>query len=292
MSGAIEDTPGLIASPAADPDGLVALDRAREHLLSLQQPAGWWKGELETNVTMDAEDMLLREFLGIREAGKTARCAAWIRSQQREDGTWSNFAGGPGGPVDDDRVLRRAAARRRRPGAAAHAPRAPSGCAPHGGLAAGARVHPHLDGAVRRLGLGPGAGAAAGDDPAAAVVPAQRLRLRLLGAADGRRAVGRARVAPGPASCRSRSTSCTAPSRGQPPKARTLIAHAVRRARSRAAGLPAPPDRAAAPVRAAQGRALDRRPPGGRRRLGRDPAALGLLADRAAPARLSRSITR
>src|SRR3984957_7450427 len=96
MSGAIEDTPGLIASPAADPDGLAALDRARCHLLSLQQPAGWWKGELETNVTMDAEDMLLREFLGIRETGKTARGAAWIRSQQRPDGTWSNFAGGPG----------------------------------------------------------------------------------------------------------------------------------------------------------------------------------------------------
>ena len=96
MSGAIEDTPGLIASPAADPDGLAALDRARSHLLSLQQTAGWWKGELETNVTMDAEDMLLREFLGIREAGKSARSAVWIRSQQREDGTWSNFAGGPG----------------------------------------------------------------------------------------------------------------------------------------------------------------------------------------------------
>jgi len=45
---------------------------------------------------MDAEDMLLREFLGIREAGKTARGATWIRSQQREDGTWTNFAGGPG----------------------------------------------------------------------------------------------------------------------------------------------------------------------------------------------------
>src|ERR1700744_1157222 len=96
MSGAIEDTPGLIASPAADSDGLVALDRARDYLRSLQEPGGWWKGDLETNVTMDAEDMLLREFLGIREAGKTARCAAWIRSQQREDGTWSNFAGGPG----------------------------------------------------------------------------------------------------------------------------------------------------------------------------------------------------
>ncbi|HKE66292.1 MAG TPA: hypothetical protein VKB59_16795, partial [Micromonosporaceae bacterium] len=34
------------------------------HLRSLQDAAGWWKGELQTNVTMDAEDLLLREFLG------------------------------------------------------------------------------------------------------------------------------------------------------------------------------------------------------------------------------------
>jgi squalene-hopene/tetraprenyl-beta-curcumene cyclase len=73
-----------------------ALRCAREHLLSLQQPGGWWKGELETNVTMDAEDLLLREFLGIREAGGTERSAAWIRSQQNADGSWSNFRGGPG----------------------------------------------------------------------------------------------------------------------------------------------------------------------------------------------------
>jgi squalene-hopene/tetraprenyl-beta-curcumene cyclase len=74
----------------------VALQRACEHLLSLQDEAGWWKGELQTNVTMDAEDMLLREFLGIRRAQETERSAAWIRSQQREDGTWTNFHGGPG----------------------------------------------------------------------------------------------------------------------------------------------------------------------------------------------------
>jgi squalene-hopene/tetraprenyl-beta-curcumene cyclase len=73
-----------------------ALLRARDHLLSLQTPGGWWKGELETNVTMDAEDLLLREFLGIREAGATERSAAWIRSQQNVDGSWSNFRGGPG----------------------------------------------------------------------------------------------------------------------------------------------------------------------------------------------------
>jgi len=74
----------------------VALKLACEHLLSLQDEAGWWQGELQTNVTMDAEDMLLREFLGVRTAAGTERSAAWIRSQQRADGTWTNFFGGPG----------------------------------------------------------------------------------------------------------------------------------------------------------------------------------------------------
>jgi squalene-hopene/tetraprenyl-beta-curcumene cyclase len=74
----------------------VALELAREHLMSQQDDAGWWRGELQTNVTMDAEDMLLREFLGIRTEGETERSAAWIRSQQHADGTWTNFHGGPG----------------------------------------------------------------------------------------------------------------------------------------------------------------------------------------------------
>src|SRR3954452_24273302 len=71
------------------------LDRAVAHLRDLQDDAGWWKGELETNVTMDAEDLLLREFLGIRTAERTAAAARWIRSQQRDDGTWATFHGGP-----------------------------------------------------------------------------------------------------------------------------------------------------------------------------------------------------
>src|SRR5207248_4343960 len=37
----------------ADDAGLTALERARDHLLSLQHPSGWRKGELERNVTMD-----------------------------------------------------------------------------------------------------------------------------------------------------------------------------------------------------------------------------------------------
>src|SRR5207302_8792952 len=73
-----------------------ALALACERLLALQNEGGWWQGELQTNVTMDAEDMLLREFLGVRSEQETERSAAWIRSQQRADGTWANFHGGPG----------------------------------------------------------------------------------------------------------------------------------------------------------------------------------------------------
>ena len=72
------------------------LARARDHLLGLQDPRGWWIGELETNVTMDAEDLLLRHFLGILTETDLKETAAWIRSQQRDDGTWANFYGGPG----------------------------------------------------------------------------------------------------------------------------------------------------------------------------------------------------
>ncbi len=82
-------TPGWAAAVAC-------LDKATAALLGLQDPAGWWKGELETNVTMDAEDLLLRQFLGILTDEEKAGAARWIRSQQREDGTWANYYGGPG----------------------------------------------------------------------------------------------------------------------------------------------------------------------------------------------------
>jgi squalene-hopene/tetraprenyl-beta-curcumene cyclase len=79
---------------AAAQAGADALDRAVGHLLALQDKRGWWQGELETNVTMDAEDLLLREFLGVRTAEQTAAAARWIRRCQRADGTWANFRGG------------------------------------------------------------------------------------------------------------------------------------------------------------------------------------------------------
>jgi squalene-hopene/tetraprenyl-beta-curcumene cyclase len=72
-----------------------AVKRARDHLVQRQSAAGWWKGELRTNVTMDAEDLLLRQFLGILDPTELAAAARWIRSEQRPDGTWPTFAGGP-----------------------------------------------------------------------------------------------------------------------------------------------------------------------------------------------------
>ncbi|MGK5740429.1 squalene--hopene cyclase [Micromonospora sp. URMC 103] len=91
-------TAGADRPTGADPldDAREALRRAREHLLGLQDEAGWWKGDLATNVTMDAEDLMLRQFLGIRTAEQTAESARWIRSQQLPDGSWATFHGGPG----------------------------------------------------------------------------------------------------------------------------------------------------------------------------------------------------
>src|ERR671930_1566788 len=84
------------SAPRTEAAAARALARARDHLLSLQTPQGWWKGELQTNVTMDAEDLLLRTFLGVLTERQLVPAAAWIRSQQRADGTWANFHGGPG----------------------------------------------------------------------------------------------------------------------------------------------------------------------------------------------------
>ncbi|MGW0945341.1 squalene--hopene cyclase [Streptomyces sp. NPDC002623] len=72
-----------------------AMQRATDFLLARQDAEGWWKGDLETNVTMDAEDLLLRQFLGIRDEATTRATALFVRGEQREDGTWATFYGGP-----------------------------------------------------------------------------------------------------------------------------------------------------------------------------------------------------
>ena len=86
---------GLEPEPTAR-DAREAMVAARRYLERAQEPEGWWKGELETNVTMDAEDVLLRHFLGNLEPSALAHSAQRIRSLQRPDGPWPTFYGGPG----------------------------------------------------------------------------------------------------------------------------------------------------------------------------------------------------
>ena len=83
------------ARSALEAAARAARGRGRDALLERQDEAGFWKAELETNVTMDAEDLLMREFLGIRTPQETAMAANWIRSRQQEDGGWANFWRGP-----------------------------------------------------------------------------------------------------------------------------------------------------------------------------------------------------
>lgn len=174
------------------------LDRAREHLLGLQSPEGFWKGELETNVTMDAEDLLLREFLGIRTPEQSEETAVWIRSQQRSDGSWATFYEGPADlstTLEAYVALRLAGDDPSQP----HMAKAAAFVREAGGLER-ARVFTRLWMAL--FGLWPWdelPGAAARGRLPAVLVPAQHLRLRVLGPSDDRRAHRRGGPPAGPA---------------------------------------------------------------------------------------------
>lgn len=95
-AAAASDTTTTAPATGLDEAAKRAAERSIDHLLGLQDAEGWWKGDLETNVTMDAEDLLLRQFLGIRDAATTRAAALFIRGEQREDGAWATFYGGPG----------------------------------------------------------------------------------------------------------------------------------------------------------------------------------------------------
>jgi squalene-hopene/tetraprenyl-beta-curcumene cyclase len=96
MTQTVQDTSTSDSNPEPERSAADAVNAGIGFLRGEQEAAGWWKGELATNVTMDAEDLLLRHFLGILTPRVAEESARWIRSQQRADGTWATFPGGPG----------------------------------------------------------------------------------------------------------------------------------------------------------------------------------------------------
>jgi squalene-hopene/tetraprenyl-beta-curcumene cyclase len=71
------------------------VERAADRLLSLQDSAGWWKGELESNATMIAEHLFLLHVLGLRDRETDGLLANELLARRRDDGTWSIWFEGP-----------------------------------------------------------------------------------------------------------------------------------------------------------------------------------------------------
>jgi squalene-hopene/tetraprenyl-beta-curcumene cyclase len=82
--------------PAPRVDAAIA--RATEALFRLQQPAGFWWAELQSNVTITAEVLLLHHVWGTFDRVPRERAEAYFRGEQREHGGWE-LAYGDGGEL-------------------------------------------------------------------------------------------------------------------------------------------------------------------------------------------------
>ncbi|MFO8033891.1 MAG: squalene--hopene cyclase [Candidatus Bipolaricaulota bacterium] len=79
------------------PTGLdQALRRAVDWLLEQQYPDGYWWGELESNVSITAEHLMLTHILSVGDRELWGAIAKYLLQEQRPDGTWANWKGGPG----------------------------------------------------------------------------------------------------------------------------------------------------------------------------------------------------
>jgi len=73
-----------------------AIHRSHEHLLGLQDPAGFWVGELEADTTITSEYLLLRRLLGTSDPALEAKAARYLRERQSADGSWNLYEAGAG----------------------------------------------------------------------------------------------------------------------------------------------------------------------------------------------------
>ena len=73
-----------------------AVSQTVDYLLSVQNPDGYWRGELESNPTMEAEYMMLTHFLGVQDADTSRKLRNHLLHVQRDDGTWGQFYEAPG----------------------------------------------------------------------------------------------------------------------------------------------------------------------------------------------------
>jgi squalene-hopene/tetraprenyl-beta-curcumene cyclase len=85
---------GRIDADMADVESAIAA--AREFLLTLQHPEGYWCGELEADSMLEADYIFLHTLLESGDPGRLERAFTEMMRYQREDGSWSLYPGGPG----------------------------------------------------------------------------------------------------------------------------------------------------------------------------------------------------
>ncbi|QFS44104.1 squalene--hopene cyclase [Nostoc sphaeroides] len=73
-----------------------AIAASQQYLLSIQNPAGYWWAELESNVTITAEVVLLHKIWGTDQGRPLHKVAAYLRQEQRQHGGWELFYGDGG----------------------------------------------------------------------------------------------------------------------------------------------------------------------------------------------------
>ncbi|WP_263365617.1 squalene--hopene cyclase [Edaphobacter bradus] len=71
------------------------LERAKSWLFDQQHPDGYWCGELEADVMLEADYIFMHTLLGTGEPGRMQRAMNEILRHQNEDGGWSLYPGGP-----------------------------------------------------------------------------------------------------------------------------------------------------------------------------------------------------
>ena len=71
------------------------IGKAVEWLLGNQHEQGYWCGELEADVMIEADYIYMHTLLGTGDRGKMERCINEILRHQNEDGGWSLYPGGP-----------------------------------------------------------------------------------------------------------------------------------------------------------------------------------------------------
>ncbi len=80
---------------AVEPRLAQATKRSQAYILSQQCEGGYWVGELEANITLTAEYILFCHLIGRVDAVRQQKCVRYLRSQQRADGGWTLYYGGP-----------------------------------------------------------------------------------------------------------------------------------------------------------------------------------------------------